>query len=58
MHQHILIALQFEIAVIVAKKVVGALLRGIGIGEIMEIEAFFGESNAVNGHFSLGVKLH
>ena len=58
MHQHILIALQFEIAVIVTKKVVGAFFRGVGIGEIVEIEAFFGESNAVHRHFSLRIQLH
>ncbi len=58
MNQHILIALQFEIAVIVAKKVVRAFFRGVGIGEIVEIEAFLGESNAVNRHFSLRIQLH
>ncbi len=41
MNQHILIAIQFQVSLIVAKNIHAALFRDVRIREIVKIEAFF-----------------
>jgi hypothetical protein len=56
LYQHVLIVFRTQIALIVAKNVNAAFLRGVSIREIMKVEAFLGQRYRIDGALALRIE--
>jgi len=56
LHQHVLIIFQFQIAIIVAEKILSAFLSFINVCKIMKVETLLGECNSINRFLSVWIQ--
>lgn len=55
LHQHVLIAVQLQITLIVTEKIPCSFLRYIGVREIVKIKSFFCQANSINSNLSFRI---